>query len=145
MLWVQIVGCYKSLKRRRTDSNLRCRKQQRQINTVNKHMWNNWWWNVYLCKLDEQNITTSKKWLEAILEAPPALSARWIPIRCSDFRVGHKKPCGFISWIETHRIFMAELLLMATRNPVNSPVEVGSLSHDFQGLIHARDQGINLQ
>ena len=40
---------------------------------------------------------------------------------------------------------MAELQLMATRNPVNSPVAVGSLSHDFQGFIHARDQGINLQ
>ncbi len=28
------------------------------------------------------------------------------------------------------------ILLMATWNPVNSPVEVGSLSHDSQGFIH---------
>ena len=27
-----------------------------------------------------------------------------------------------------------KLLLMATRNPANSPVEVGSLSHDLQGF-----------
>ena len=28
------------------------------------------------------------------------------------------------------------ILLMATRNPANSPVEVGSLSHYLQGFIH---------
>ena len=30
--------------------------------------------------------------------------------------------------------FSVDLLLMATRNPVNSPVEVGSLSHYLQGF-----------
>ena len=30
--------------------------------------------------------------------------------------------------------FFVEKLLMATRNPVNSPVEVGSLSHYLHGF-----------
>ena len=34
--------------------------------------------------------------------------------------------------------WMVWVLLMATRNPANSPVEVGSLSHYLQGCIHPR-------
>ena len=30
--------------------------------------------------------------------------------------------------------FLAVILLMATRNPLNSPVEVGSLSHSLEGF-----------
>ena len=42
------------------------------------------------------------------------------------------------NWIRGSRLVNTVELLMATRNPVNSPVEVGSLSHYLQGFLHPR-------
>ena len=39
---------------------------------------------------------------------------------------------------ELIKLVALNILMMATRNPVNSPVEVGSLSHYLQGFIHPR-------
>ena len=100
------------------------------------------WSSRYKFKdINEHPLPGSWKWpcLEALKSDlfQPMILEGPLPLRSTQLvKNAHEMP----SWNKK----MSSYWLMATRNPVNSPVEVGSLSHDLQGFSTSLVVGIGI-
>ena len=110
-------------------------------------------WHLYFCPfLDSRLRAISRHFLRPSSNGPPTdppQTVGWCTERRStstcaqgteSMRQTFMQGTQACVWMETRARCLGYqgILLMATRNPVNSPVEVGSLSHYLQRFMHAR-------
>ena len=107
-------------------SEVNCVKSSGQI--LEKRWYKNWMNWIHDAKLFDQLLHISG-------QICPYFQNQYVSgTNPGDF-VGEFPTGGGDCWL-TFATHFGMLLLMATRNPANSPVEVGSFSHYLQGVIH---------